>query len=49
MAIQFTKGERWLLDGTSIVFDQALTSDYLLFLHEDTLKPLPASTADRDQ
>lgn len=40
MAIQFTKGERWLLDGTSVLFDQALTSDYLLFLHENTLKPL---------
>lgn len=40
MPIQFNKGERWLLDGQPIVFDQALTSDFLLFLHEASLKPL---------
>lgn len=46
MAIQFTKGERWLLDGSPVVFDQALTSGFLLFLHEDTFKPVQVEDDD---
>ena len=40
MPIQFKKGERWLLDGAPVVFDQSLTSGFLLFLHEESLKPV---------
>ncbi len=40
MGIDFKKGERWLLDGMPVLFDQALTSGFLLFLHEESLKPV---------
>ncbi|WAC59788.1 Mu transposase C-terminal domain-containing protein [Brevundimonas sp. SL130] len=46
MGIDFRKGERWLLDGAPIVFDQALTSDFLLFLHEESLKPVQVEDDD---
>lgn len=46
MSIQFKKGDRWMLDGAPVVFDQSLTSGFLLFLHEDTLKPVQVEDDD---
>lgn len=46
MSIQFTKGDRWMLDGAPIIFDQTLTSGFLLFLQEQTLKPVQVEDDD---